>query len=431
MTLLDELDAAAKQPSLKVVAPTVAYPGAEVLTDLAAGTCEVTWAVPVDEGGAPPDPGEALGFELAGLDPAEWAVVANETKLDPAAWTRDTPEQNRAVTRAIVRRRWAFRRRANPAAAFDVAAAVKLISKAKPPKAAPAGGSTLVFCASDWQLGKTEALSGLEKHTDGETSGTVDCILRAAHRAAAKVKRLARTDPVTTIALVGMGDLIERCQGNYPSQAHVTDLGEEQQRLLGLALVNRLIEIFLATGCEVVVTSVGGNHGENRNGSKAFTTTADNADLGLLQAAYQCWKMLADAGVAKAGRVRFHFADHPLIVALNLGGVNVAFTHGHLARGTGGQVKWWKDQAFAFGELAAAGILVTAHYHHWSMTEWSSTETGGAVSRLWAQCPAADPGSEWFTNGTGANSTRGQLTFVVGPDPDRAGVVAAREWAVL
>ena len=427
MSLLDELAAAAKQPGLDLAGGAQPY----VSVDEAGGVAEVCWDIPVEPGGAPPDPGEQLGFDLAGLG-AGWECVTNETKLDPAAWTRDDPEQKLAVTRAVVRRRWVFRRRPAGAAGFDVERALRVVSKAKAPKLAQvADGSTAIWNLADWQLGKREFYRGRAlAWDDGGTEATVARIMGSVDRACLRVKQLRKAgEKIDRVLIAGLGDVLERCTGNYPSQAFATDLHEEDQRQLALALILKIIDRAVRLGVEVLVTAVGGNHGETRLAGKAFTTIADNADVGLFRAAHQAWQLLADNGVETAGRVRFHFPDHPLIIGLDVAGVPIAWTHGHLASGgpvATRQTSWWMKQAFAFDDLAAAHVLITGHYHHRASVELASGDTPGGVARWWHQCPAQDAGSGWFENTAAATSVAGMLTMVAGPDPMRDGAPTHR-----
>ena len=428
MSLLDELAAAAKQPDLDLV-PVAGAPFVSV--DEAGGVAEVTWTVPVEPGDPPPDPGEQLGFDLAGLGDG-WECVLNETKLDPAAWTRDTPEQKRAVTRAVVRRRWVFNRRPAGDGGFDVEAAIRAVSKAKAPKLTKVtDGSTAIWNLADWQLGKRELyLARALAWDEGGTEATVARIMGSVDRACLRVKQLRKAgEKIDRVLIVGLGDVIERCSGNYASQAFTTDLHEEDQRQLGLALVLKIIDRAARLGANVTVTAVGGNHGENRGAAgKAYTSLADNADIGLFRAAHQAWQLLAENGVELADRVQFHLPDHPLIVGLDVAGVPMAWTHGHLASGgpvATRQTAWWMKQAFAFSDLAAATVLTTGHYHHRMTAELAGAGEGG-TARWWHQAPAQDAGSGWFENAQAGTSGAGMLTMVAGPDPMRDGAPTHR-----
>ena len=54
---------------------------------------------------------------------------------------------------------------------------------------------------------------------------------------------------------------------------------------------------------------------------------------------------------------------------------------------------------------------MTGHYHHLLISESSG--------RTHFQCPAMDPGSNWFTESTGQSSPSGMLTFVADASSSR------------
>ena len=109
-------------------------------------------------------------------------------------------------------------------------------------------------------------------------------------------------------------------------------------------------------------------------------------------------------------------------MALDIEGVVVAFTHGHTARKSGHAAAvledWWRGQAMGRQTVADADILVAGHRHHLVISE--------ATGRTFLQCPAMDPGSDWYTSSTGNHSPSGMLTFCVGRD-----VYGARGWGDL
>ncbi len=290
----------------------------------------------------------------------------------------------------------------NPRADIDELLAA--VAKRKPSKRTPPDGDhTYVINLADWQVGKGEG---------GGTPAFLDHMGACFDALEDRVHRLRKQYAVGSVALVGMGDLLERCQGNYPSQAFATDLNEREQARVVRRLLLDAVSRFARLAQDVVVTGVGGNHGENRQNGKSFTSPGDNLDVGVLESVYEATQINPDV----FGHVRFHIPDDQLVIALELSGVRCAWTHGHLAsRGANPQAKqvgWWQGQAFGDGParwtgLSEAQVLTTAHYHH-----FAATETHG---RLWLQCPSMDGGSRWFTDATGQHSARGTLTYLCGP----------------
>ncbi len=290
----------------------------------------------------------------------------------------------------------------NPRA--DVDELVAAISKRKRGKRNPPGGDhALVVNLADWQVGKGEG---------GGTPAFVDRVCANFDALEERLYKLRKQYEVGAVYVVGMGDLLERCQGNYPSQAFTTDLNEREQARVVRRLLLDITTRMSRLASEVVVTGVGGNHGENRQNGKSFTTPGDNLDVGVLETVYEATQTNPDA----FGHVKFHIPDESLVVALDVAGVRCAWSHGHLPKAGATpqqkQINWWKGQAFGdtgprFTGLSEATVFTTAHYHH-----FSAVETHG---RLHLQCPAMDGGSRWFTDATGQHSAPGTLTYLCGP----------------
>jgi hypothetical protein len=97
-------------------------------------------------------------------------------------------------------------------------------------------------------------------------------------------------------------------------------------------------------------------------------------------------------------------------MTLDVCGIPIGFTHGHIARGGANPAakieKWWTGQVMGFQPVADARILVTGHYHHLLVIE--------STGRTHMQCPAMDGGSGWWTESTGQHSPAGMLTFLAG-----------------
>lgn len=265
--------------------------------------------------------------------------------------------------------------------------------------AQPAADSVSVIVpASDWQIGKGDG--------DG-VRGTMSRLMESAERLDDYLKELRRGgEVVDAIYLVGMGDLIENCRGHYPSQQATVELNRREQMRLTRRVFRDWVLRLAKTAPRLVVAGVGGNHGENRDGSgKSFMGPGDNDDVAVVE-------MVADVLDGRDGldHVSWVVPEDRLSIVLNCSGVNVGFTHGHLARQSGNaQAKlwaWWKDQMGGDQPIGDARILVTGHYHHLSVVDHGP--------RVHIQCPAQDGGSDWFRNATGADSAAGQLVFVTG-----------------
>lgn len=259
------------------------------------------------------------------------------------------------------------------------------------------GASSLVVCLSDWQIGKGEG---------GGTKATIDRILAMIDDVEARVLELRKIGrELGTIYIVGMGDIIEGCDGHYSNQTFTTDLNLRDQLKISRRLIRDAVIRWSKMFETVVVSAVGGNHGENRKDNKSFTDDGDNMDVSVFECVAEILAVNEDA----FDHVNFVLPDDEMAIVLNISGTNVAFAHGHKARkGANPQMKqknWWSDMKFQGAAVGDAPVLVTAHYHHFSVIDHGPN--------MHLQTPAMDGGSKWFSDSGGGISATGTLTFVI------------------
>lgn len=291
----------------------------------------------------------------------------------------------------------------------DVDALCAEIKRRKPTKhpAVTDTNRALIVALSDFQVGKGEG--------DG-SEGTVQRILDSLEALVAHVRTLRKAGrPVDTVYLCGLGDLVEQCSGHYPMQAFQVDLDRREQMRVVRRLLMAYIDALLPLVDRIVCVAVPGNHGENRNSSgKAYTTFTDNDDLAVFDGVAEAMA----ANPERYDRVTVMCAD-TLSTTFEAAGVVVGLTHMHQSKGGGSiqqrVLKWWAGHALGRGQVHDADILVTGHYHHLVIDE--------SCGRTWFQCPAQDPGSAWFTEGTGQHSPTGLLAFCVSDEH-----YGARKW---
>ena len=256
-------------------------------------------------------------------------------------------------------------------------------------------GVGYVLNLSDFQIGKGEG---------GGTLATVERITNALHASVTRVKELRRFGrPITSVYLMGLGDLAEQCIGHYPSQQFTVDRTRREQLQIVRELITLAIDLHVDLVPRVVVGAVPGNHGENRANGKSITTVTDNDDLAVFE---QVSEALAQ-NPGRYGHVEFRIADD-LVLVLDVEGIPVAWTHMHQGSGSGERkiADWWKGQVMGNRPVASAQILNTAHYHHFLCSE--------ATGRTIVQMPAMDGGSGWLTDKTGQNSPAGMVTYLAG-----------------
>lgn len=278
----------------------------------------------------------------------------------------------------------------------DIENLTKHIRKRRPRLASKStgGSDAWAFLASDWQIGKQEGGDG--------TPQTIDRVIQSIDMAVQQVKdlrRIGRRIPVG--AFIGLGDLVEGCTGFYPAQRFLVDRTRRDQGRITRELITYGIDSLSPLFEEFKVATIGGNHGQNRDDGKAFTTTADNDDVAAFEAVREAYVRAGDPGID------WIIPDEELSLVLHLGGVGVGITHGDLFRtGATAQqkaLKWWQGQDFGLQALRDAQILLSGHYHH------ASTVTYG--SRTHHQTPAMDPGSAWWRQSTGDAAPAGAVTM--------------------
>jgi hypothetical protein len=266
------------------------------------------------------------------------------------------------------------------------------------PRAEPGdvgGDDAWMYAISDWQIGKGEG--------DG-TKGTVDRVLQSVELAKKSVDALRKTGHLMPELFLPMtGDLGEGTCGFYPGQGFLIDCNRRTQNRITRELLCHVIDELAPRFETVHVATVGGNHGENRGADgKKITDNADNDDVAQVEAVAEAYRR------AGADHVRFTIPDDELSILVDVAGVKIGLTHGHLMR-SGGKLpqakalEWWKGQDFGFGDLRDAKILLSSHFHHYS-----------CIAHGWRthfQTPAMDPGSRWVADAWGSDSPAGVLTM--------------------
>jgi len=343
------------------------------------------------------------------MDDAIWQLVIADWGLDPAV-TEIVPDsvQIRAWDMPIgdgqVMRARYYKARIRPRRAAmtveDIADLTKVVMRRRtrrPTAVTDVPARAFVVNLSDFQIGKGEG---------GGTPATVERIVDALHAAAARLAELRKVGrKVDAVFIVGMGDLAEQCQGHYPSQLFTVDCTRRRQLQVVRELVHLAVDLFVDMVPRVVVGAVPGNHGEHRASGKMITTVDDNDDLAVFDQVREA----LEKNPGRYGHVEFHIADG-LVLALDVNGVEIAWTHMHQGSGSGEKkiTDWWRGQVMGNRPISSAQILNTAHFHHFLCSE----STGRTV----LQMPAMDGGSGWWTDKTGQSSPPGMVTYLAGAD---------------
>ena len=282
---------------------------------------------------------------------------------------------------------------------FDFKALLSEIKKSKPKAQTIKGKSSMIVCLSDWQMGKRDG--------DG-TKGIVARIEQMIPDVTARIKELRKSGvDLAHLYVVGLGDIVEGCDGFYPMQEHSVEYDLRRQKMIARRLLVKSLKEWAPLFKNVVVACVPGNHGENRKNGKAFTTFGDNFDVAIFDEAAEIFQ---ENPAYK--HVKFVIPENDLWLTLEVSGTIIGLAHGHQFR-TGGRyshqkaVAWLSGQAFGMTEMGDADILISGHFHHLFVVNEGK--------RTLMQCPSVDGGSEWFENMTGKSSYAGTLTFSITP----------------
>lgn len=332
----------------------------------------------------------------AGVDPNDW-LLENE-RIEFRTW-------DMAIGNGEVQRMFYFKCfiiRNGDQDDIDIEAIVHDIASHTPPEEAPPGGDwAYIINFSDWQLGKRDG--------DG-TAGIVARILAGIDEAAADIQSARREGfDIGRLVVVGLGDLVEGCDGFYPMQTFEVELDRRGQVKVARRLLTHAMRTFAPLAPSITAVCVGGNHGENRKNGKAFTTFADNDDVAVFESVAE---ILAE-NPQTYGHINFLVPHDELAVTVDVGGTIIGITHGHLGgrNGTAGLAhtkvwNFWRDQAFGDAPVGDADVLINGHYHYFN---WC---INGPRNHI--QVPALDT-STWFEQASGMGTQHGMVSFLSGP----------------
>jgi hypothetical protein len=258
--------------------------------------------------------------------------------------------------------------------------------------------STFVILWSDWQLYKSAS---------GGIDGTIERIQESFNKTFNRIlelKKMGRN--IEQIAFVNLGDPIESCDGHYSSQLFTVQGTMRQQLLTALDLWTLGVTSMAHLAPKRKFISVLSNHGEwTRRGGKAVTSDSDSAD-GFLADALQ--RVLDKEEVID----EWHIPHDQMNMAVNLSGVDVAFTHGHKISGK--ELEWLRGQTLRL--LRDNGVepklWFCGHRHHIKVDDF------GMFTRF--QAPSLDSdgttdgGSKWYADSQSIWSSPGTMTLLVG-----------------
>lgn len=330
-----------------------------------------------------PSDWDAILVELLppGIDPESFEIVDNSVEV--RAWDAGDGEGG-------VRRLYYFKariRRKEITEDLDLEAIIASAREAQIRSIPPFSGEERAYFVqiTDLQAGQADG-RGVE--------GMAEKVLELADIVKADLNMLEFAGRGATQIFVPMtGDLVEGISGWYEMQTFAVELDRRQQVKLVRRLLSELLLSIASYGLPVHVAVVPGNHGENRQNGKAYTSLGDNDDVAVVE---QIAEAFALAGIDS---VTFSFPAHErLSLTVDVLGHIVGLTHGHIARGGTGVegriLSWFKSMAAVRDPIGDSDLLFTGHYHH----ERFQNLVGDTV---WVQGGAMCDASSWFAQSAG------------------------------
>jgi len=346
-----------------------------------------------------------LTVQAGDTPPQDWSAIIRELGLDPDVWTVDESQPVQVRTwDSGDKRNFYYRATVIPASGastLDVDDLIREVKrrKRKPPKDILAERA-LVVALADWQAGKPD---------HGGVEALVERLMALKDAVPARVKESQKAGrPISALYVIGMGDMVEACDGHYDMQTFGVELDRRQQVKLVRRVLTMLLSEWAKLPCRMVVGAVPGNHGQARKNGKAFTTFEDNDDVAVFEQVAEILGANPDA----FGHVSWVLPDGDMTITLDVCGTVVAFAHGHQFSGGGIPLNkarsWWQKKMAAKHPTGDADVLVYGHWHHLQVLQDGPRTIFG--------CPSNDGGSRWFEEQGGPTTACGTLTFVADKD---------------
>ena len=327
-----------------------------------------------------------LGVDI----PEGYELQLVEARKNMAAWTRDSVDQERAVTKP----NWTYRFkvvRSQQSHQIKEFRDYALRLKRKPKEVQAASHRTCLFPYADPQVGKAQ-------HTGGGTTDTEHRVTDAFYKAQ-DYYRVMKGD---SIVFGDMGDACENTQ-NTSAQLGTNDLSFPEQIRVARRLFMYGADLFSKLTNDLTVFGVPSNHMQWRENGKARGTADADFGLDIVASVQDAFSLNTNA----YGHVTFKYPDrYREALVLNIAGLNTGFFHGHQANNPDSMKKFIAGQVAGKQALAAADLFVWGHFHSFRAETILANQLG-------LQCPSLDNGSDWFTNLTGVWSDPGMLAVTI------------------
>jgi hypothetical protein len=276
-----------------------------------------------------------------------------------------------------------------------------LYAQAKRTKVKPVKKSgntrTYVICPADFQIGKGGSRGGHEES------------IQRIHASYARIEQKLKAGNYDHIVILDMGDIVEGVSNKADMDQLVTNtLSPMQQVDLASALIWDLMKI-ATKYAPVTYGSVASNHCQFRvNKAAVGKPGTDDWGVVILQ---QLRRLATEVGLPVERWLVPQPHDEGFAFDVFDDGSHIlGAIHGHQVGRPDAFQTFWTKAVFNDSYLAAATLMVTGHFHHHRVEQFSGTE---GRERWWVQASTMDNGSDWYTRtqGAGGDSTTAVTCF--------------------
>jgi hypothetical protein len=256
---------------------------------------------------------------------------------------------------------------------------------------------TYVICPADFQIGKGGSRGGHEES------------IQRIHASYARIEEKLKAGNYDHIAILDMGDICEGVSNKADMDQLVTNtLSPMQQVDLASALIWDLMKI-ATKYAPVTYGSVASNHCQFRvNKAAVGRPGTDDWGIVILQ---QLRRLATEVGLPVDRWLVPQPHDEGFAFDVFDDGSHIlGAIHGHQVARPDSFQAFWTKAVFNDTYLAAATLMVSGHFHHHRVEQFSGSE---GTERWWVQASTMDNGSDWYTrmNGGGGDSTTAVTCF--------------------
>ena len=271
-------------------------------------------------------------------------------------------------------------------------------TKPKKPKSKPSE-KVFVICPADFQIGKGGSRGGHEES------------IQRIHAAYERIEAKLKTGDFERIIILDMGDVVEGVQNKADmNQLATNTLSPMQQVDLASALLWDLIKL-ASQYAPIIYGSVASNHCQFRvQKQRVGKPGVDDWGIVILQ---QLKRLATEVGLSVERWIVPQPDDEGFAFDVFDDGSHIlGAIHGHQVPRPDAFQSFWTKSVFKDSYLAATTLMVTGHFHHHRVEQFSGTQGN---ERWWIQASTMDNGSDWYsrTQGAGGDSTPAITCFTL------------------